>query len=647
MVYKLLIPNAAPATAARKRAFVSASTNGVLVTTYAHSDTNHTNPLAEVATNVASPSPACTGGTSGRTCNVQVTAPAGDDDFVFGLYDESPVGGAIPATAHELGLATVTQNIVANSLNTVTAPIEGIIAGLGATQTIGFGADGYAHAVALVIAPTDFGNNQITAGLANAPFANAITATVAETGGSGHTTISLNGGSPSAQVTIAKATDAVQANYDGNGAAGYRATITFSAPAVAGQGGATQQNLVLGFSQISVSNPTVFYSPHPAALNTYPQGQHLLAISDPGVAAGTTFSATPSGCTGIVSAGTAVGTGTAATLLVVGGAQLSSSGCSLAIGDGTNSYTVDVTNELRPAPAASPTMTEYSVGANKPTGITTGADGNLWFSECGAPAISSIKPNGTGYTTHSTAAKGIPGPYQAALGPDGNVWFGDSGASMVGSVTTAGVVSGHATTYENPYFVSAGLDGSVWFDECMGPVVGSIDTANQSLAEITGAPNGIYGVAIGPNGNIVFASNQDGAIGSVQNGVAANFTTSSLSSDPFDVAAGSDGNIWFTTGSTIGKMSPSGLLLDEYSYSGASLPSPSSAIFQILTPGPDGALWFTDAGNSVIGRVTTGGTITTYATTTAASSPTGITVGPDGNIWFTECATGKIGVITP
>jgi virginiamycin B lyase len=65
-----------------------------------------------------------------------------------------------------------------------------------------------------------------------------------------------------------------------------------------------------------------------------------------------------------------------------------------------------------------------------------------------------------------------------------------------------------------------------------------------------------------------------------------------------------------------------------------------------IVAGPDGALWFTDPGNDVIGRVTTDGTYTLEQTTGTEIDP-GITVGPGKDLWFTqESQEGGIGSIT-
>ena len=66
-----------------------------------------------------------------------------------------------------------------------------------------------------------------------------------------------------------------------------------------------------------------------------------------------------------------------------------------------------------------------------------------------------------------------------------------------------------------------------------------------------------------------------------------------------------------------------------------------------IAAGPDGNLWFTEAGGDRIGRITPAGAITEFtAGITAGSGPFGITAGPDGNLWFTEIDGNRIGRIT-
>jgi DNA-binding beta-propeller fold protein YncE len=67
-------------------------------------------------------------------------------------------------------------------------------------------------------------------------------------------------------------------------------------------------------------------------------------------------------------------------------------------------------------------ITEYSVPTpfSGPTDITTGPDGNLWFTESNAGKIGQITTSGM-FTEFSLPAGNSPG--EITLGPDGNLWF--------------------------------------------------------------------------------------------------------------------------------------------------------------------------------------------------------------------------------
>jgi streptogramin lyase len=64
-----------------------------------------------------------------------------------------------------------------------------------------------------------------------------------------------------------------------------------------------------------------------------------------------------------------------------------------------------------------------------------------------------------------------------------------------------------------------------------------------------------------------------------------------------------------------------------------------------ITSGPDGNLWFTEAGANSIGRINTAGQKTDFVVPTYNSSLTSIATGPDGNLWFTERLANKIGLL--
>ncbi len=113
---------------------------------------------------------------------------------------------------------------------------------------------------------------------------------------------------------------------------------------------------------------------------------------------------------------------------------------------------------------------------------------------------------------------------------------------------------------------------------------------------------------------------------------------------PLAITEGPDGNVWFTEAgcnssggrSQIGKITPSGTITEYPTPTSGSSPGD-------ITTGPDGNLWFTERGGNKIGKITPSGTITEYPIPTSNSEPLGITTGPDGNLWFTEENANNIG----
>lgn len=110
---------------------VAENTMGIQIISYAHGD--RTTPLGTVVANIAQGSAKCSAASSfyGRTCNIDLQATPGNDDFVATTYDKVPVGGAIPAGANQLGYGIATQTVTAGTaLNNINLSIEGVLAKL-------------------------------------------------------------------------------------------------------------------------------------------------------------------------------------------------------------------------------------------------------------------------------------------------------------------------------------------------------------------------------------------------------------------------------------------------------------------------------------------------------------------------------------
>jgi virginiamycin B lyase len=114
-------------------------------------------------------------------------------------------------------------------------------------------------------------------------------------------------------------------------------------------------------------------------------------------------------------------------------------------------------------------------------------------------------------------------------------------------------------------------------------------------------------------------------------------------SGPESIVRGPDGNLWFTQAGgmgeyKIGRITPREVITE--------IPLPAGGAPQSITSGPDGNLWFLENVNQ-IGRITPGGVVTLFPVAGAGSGPDSITSGPDGNLWFTGIYGNQIGRITP
>jgi streptogramin lyase len=299
---------------------------------------------------------------------------------------------------------------------------------------------------------------------------------------------------------------------------------------------------------------------------------------------------------------------------------------------------------------------------NSPRAITTGPDGNLWFTDDGyTPAygaytsIGRITPQGNitefsdGLTAHSF-------PVAITAGPDGNLWFTepcagpcDQSTSAIGRITPTGVITEFREGL-NPVYpgdITAGPDSNLWFTDLTA--IGRI-TPSGEITEFTAGlgPNAVVeGIAPGPDGNLWFTeldSTPTGdfvgaAIGRITpSGTITEFPYGDQSSHPDSIVQGPDGNLWFTDSRyppsvRIGRITPSGAITEF------SLDQSVDGLADISV-GPDGNLWFTLSGNSRgLGRVTPQGTATLFDSV----EPEATTTGPDGNLWFTESDDSDLG----
>jgi virginiamycin B lyase len=298
-----------------------------------------------------------------------------------------------------------------------------------------------------------------------------------------------------------------------------------------------------------------------------------------------------------------------------------------------------------------PTITPGS-GA---TDITTGPDGNLWFTEQNTTGnrIGRINPalatpgTSTGLTefvipTSASFSVGI------TSGPDGNLWFTEFTGNKIGRITTTGTISEFPlpTATSKPEGITAGGDGRLWFTENGGNRIGAIDPALVSPGTSNGitettiptAASGPKGIVTGPDGALWFNEHDGNKIGRITTAgsITDEYTVPVTGSKPYSITRGPDDNLWFTQegASMVGRITTGGTITEFRTPTAASFP-------RGITAGPDGAVWFAEFAGDKIGRIAT---LSGPTGSTGATGPTGATgaIGATGTTGLTG-ATGPIG----
>jgi virginiamycin B lyase len=625
----LLIPLAKPSALARRPQFVSSATNGAIITL-----TQGGTPMQTVV-DLSSGSGVCTTSDAGRSCTVQMNVVVGSATFAIVTYDQAPVGGAIPGTAHVLGSGTVTATIVNSTNPPIDLFVGGEIAGIGAQPNfVSLAADGNAHSLGFVIAPVDFDNTPITAGT-NDPYANPISVSLSESGGSGHAHLVYNGANSGSSAVLTHSSDTIALSYDGGGAPGYSAVVSLSAS------GALTYNVQV--------------SPMFVALGSAVERQIDLSgtVSDPNfivtevsAPAGQTYTATlvtPTSCSGIATPSAVAGSGASASFSVMGGNTPSASGCSIAVTDsGGTTVTLPVTNTrvAGTVTIGGVNITEYNIGAT-PGPITLGPDGNLWTSISGA--LVAISTAGTQQTTVPIAGGEL---YDLTTGPDGALWVVDQNIGGVDRVTTSGLVAAYPFQ-DFPSGITTASDGTMWVADNDGYIWNLTVGGQYIVAPITPSDEPQH-IVQGSDGALWFTE-----IGYIGRYNPSDFAFTEMSVPAGDtannLAVGPDGAIWFTaSGSSplIGRIPMNG----DGPFTITPFNLPAGALPMGIVGGVDDAVWYTNIhGRGKIGRISTVGSnaMTTYDVPTIGSAPTYITLGPDGTLWFTDASAQIVGHVTP
>lgn len=324
-----------------------------------------------------------------------------------------------------------------------------------------------------------------------------------------------------------------------------------------------------------------------------------------------------------------------------------------------------------------------------PQKMIAGPDGNIWFpavafanfgSQRPSGAIGSLAPDGTFHLFPLPSPNSY--PLQITIGPDSAIWFTlfrgngqlapnvdtaphfSGGTSAIGTMTTNGQF--HFFTLPSPGVsldgIAAGSDGNLWFTETASDQhtnqiskIGRI-TPTGKVTEFTlralPETDSLGPIIAGPDGNLWFGIDSYtppsfysiGKMGRISPQGAVKIFPLGTFNEPHDLTIGPDNNIWFTTGFSLGRLTPDGQLrlFDPDPHT-----SPSNRIsISGLVTGSDGALWFATT-NAAVGRMTTDGTFKFYpfpndtffdngGSSLTLGQLKGIASAADGTLWLND-----------
>lgn len=266
--------------------------------------------------------------------------------------------------------------------------------------------------------------------------------------------------------------------------------------------------------------------------------------------------------------------------------------------------------------------------------LTPGPDGAIWGST-GANVLVRIDQTGSASLTGGLGSSATTGITTTA---DGHIWFGDSANAFLGDYfPLVGFASSLSTGSVSAGAVATAADGRVWFTsdnsspsstDKYGRV--KLDRSIETFSLPAGSNPGA--LAAGPDGSLFIAEpgTQQIAQIAIGNGTLVREYSLGISGAPVSIASGPDGNVWYGTATgRIGRLSLATGTADEFA-------TGQSGQVTSITAGPDGNLWFVTAASNLVGRITPAGEVTRFATGVSGALCS-IVTGPDANLWFNTC----------
>jgi streptogramin lyase len=294
----------------------------------------------------------------------------------------------------------------------------------------------------------------------------------------------------------------------------------------------------------------------------------------------------------------------------------------------------------RVTPAGAVTDFATEVGST-PYDITTGSDGNLWFTDPGTSKVGKVTPAGA-YT--GFGGIGLVTPRGIASGPNGHLYIVVAGTPEVmefNPATGTKVADIPLPGAANVQFIAKGPDNNMWVTDFSSPGklfrINTTGSPTATAVPVAGSSS-LLGVTAGPDGKVWFTeASGTPKIWRINTDGSSPTSTAQLTggaSDPEVMAQGQDGNVYVAIFNTaqVGQVTANPFAVTQFKTGISGTMGPRG-----IAKGPDGNMWYTNETQNKIGRFTVdppptppstgggggggGGTTTTPTTTTTTTTP--------------------------
>jgi virginiamycin B lyase len=272
-----------------------------------------------------------------------------------------------------------------------------------------------------------------------------------------------------------------------------------------------------------------------------------------------------------------------------------------------------------------------------PTAIAAARDGTIWFTIDLAAAVGRVR---NGQLERLPLESNNVEPIGLGVGPDGNAWYTDNSARAISRMTPSGEIASFplGTPIVRLGRLAVTTDGAVWFAEATRYSITRLEDGEFTRHVFESPRDDPYGVAVAADGTAwatLRLGNQ--LLRIAPDGEMKALDLPKPASGPSDVAVGRDGSVWFIElrANRIGSLK--GEAFEEYNVPG------DTPMLTGLAVAPDGAVWFGMLRSGSLGRLVDG-RIDTFKLPRDGARPYSLAIDTSGNVWYADIS-GYVGML--